>query len=159
MTTNLACLPVQISDKNVDLIQKILGQIQGRSHANILIAHDVIEFGKKAESLLETAQIARTYRVGSTFMVVPKGPYAKAYEYPQTGTLLRMERRAKGWFMTAAERVTTWPGQSRKEVLSLTSRQKTLVIRAALRDFQITVEEAVLGLKEIDSIAFTKATA
>ena len=61
--------------------------------------------------------------------------------------------------MTAAERVTTWPGQIRKEVLSLTSRQKTLVIRAALREFRITVEEAAAGLKEIDSLAFAKATA
>ena len=92
-------------------------------------------------------------------MVVPKGPSAKAYVYRQTGTLLRMERRAGGWFMTAAERVTTWPGQIRKEVLSLTSRQKTLVIRAALREFRITVEEAAFGLKEIDSMAFAKATA
>lgn len=159
MTTNLTCLPVQISDQNVDLIQKILGEIQGRSHANILIAQDVIEFGKKAESRLEAAQIARSYRVGCTFMVVPEGPYAKAYGYKQTGTLLRMERRASGWFMTAAERVPTWPGQIRKEVLSLTSRQKTLVIRAALREFRITVEEAASGLKEIDSMAFVRATA
>lgn len=61
--------------------------------------------------------------------------------------------------MTAAERVPTWPSQLRKEVLTLTPRQKTLVIRAALREFRITVEEAAFGLKEIDSMAFAKASA
>lgn len=158
MTTNLTCLPLQIRDENVEVIQKILDDIQGRSHANILIAEEVIEFGEKAENLLETAQIARSYRAGSTFVIVPEGPYTKAYGYKQIGTLLRIERRAAGWFMTAAERVPTWPGQIRKEVLTLTPRQKTLVIRAAMREFQITVEEAAAALKEIDSVAFAKAT-
>ncbi|WP_028602747.1 hypothetical protein [Ottowia thiooxydans] len=159
MNRNLTSLPIKICDETGSEIQKILDDIQGKAHANVLIALEVIEFAKEAERLLESAQIARSYRAGSTFVVVPEGPYAKAYGYKQTGTLLRIERRASGWFMTAAERVPTWPGQIRKEVLSLTSRQKTLVIRAVLREFRITVEEAASGLQEIDSMAFAKATA
>ena len=159
MNRNLTSLPIKICDETGSEIQKILDDIQGKAHANVLIALEVIEFAKEAERLLESAQIARSYRAGSTFVIVPEGPYAKAYSYKQTGTLLRMERRAGGWFMTAAERVPTWPGQIRKEVLSLTSRQKTLVIRAALRDFRITVEEAAFSLKEIDSLAFAKVAA
>ena len=158
MSRNLTSLPIQIRDETGNEIQKILDDIQGKAHANILIALEVVEFAKEAERLLECAQIARSYRAGSTFVVVPEGPYAKAYGYKQTGTLLRLERRAAGWFMTAAERVPTWPGQIRKEVLTLTSRQKTLVIRAALREFRSTVVEAAIGLKEIDSMAFAKAT-
>ena len=157
MTQNVNLVSLQIREENMDLIQTFLNETQGRSHANILLAPKIIEFAKHAETLLELAHIAKSYRSGCKFTVVPAGPYANSYKYKQTGTLLRIERRVSGWFMTAAVRVETWPGQLQKEFLTLSERQKFLVMRASLRIYDISVAEAVSGLQKINPAAFASA--
>lgn len=146
-------LPIPIKEANSDLIQSVLDRIQGRAHADILSSKDVLRIAAAAESALESGGIASSYRPGATFSSTPSGPSANSYRYSREGTSVVLERKASGWSLVRAFRVTVWPKQRGRELLTLNPVQKRVVLRLTMRAYAITVDEARNALDDLAKAA------
>ena len=146
-------LPIPVKEANSDLIQSVLDCVQGRAHADILSSRDVLQIAVAGESALESSGIASSYRPGATFSSTPSGPSANAYRYSREGTSVVLERKASGWSLVRAFRVTVWPKQRGRELLTITSMQKRVVLRLAMRAYAITVDEARSALDDLAKAA------
>lgn len=146
-------LPILVKEANSELIQSVLDRVQGRAHADILSSSDVLQIAVSAESALESSGIASSYRSGATFSSTPCGPSANAYRYSREGTSVVLERKASGWSLVRAFRVTVWPKQRGRELLTITPVQKRVVLRLAMRAYAITVDEARSALDELAKAA------
>lgn len=146
-------LPIAIDPKNRALLQQCLDTLQGRAYADVLTADDVMNHANAAERSLESAGIAPSYRIGASFSVSPSGPSANAYKYSRDGTVIQLERKSRGWLLVRAFRVTVWPRQRGRQVLTMTFQQKRLVLRSAIRAHGISLEEACLAIDELRSAA------
>lgn len=146
-------LPILVTAANAPQIQLVLDTIQGRAFAEILTASEVVQLAATAESALETAGIAATYRPGSIFCWTPSGPSANAYKYGRDGTSVALERKSSGWQMIRAFRITVWPKQRGRQVLTLTPTQKQIVLRLTMREYSISLEEARTAVDQIAKAA------
>ena len=146
MTPTRTALSILISAENSGKIQIILDAVQGRAYANILCSNAILSFATQAEQLLAKIPIAASYRAGSQFTSSPAGPEWRSYSYKRLGTVVHIERRKKGWYLTCIERMSTWPKQAGKETLALTKNQKFMAFYATLRQFDICQEDAYTAL-------------
>jgi len=146
-------LPILVKQANLGLIQSVLDRVQGRAYADILSSKDVVQIAVAAESALESSGIAASYRAGATFSSTPCGPSANAYRYSREGTSVVLERKASGWSVVRAFRITVWPKQRGRELLTITPMQKRVVLRLAMRAYAITVDEARNALDDLAKAA------
>lgn len=147
---NLRILAVEA---NLALIQSALDEIQGRAYADTLTAKDVIDLAAAAESAMDNTGIAASYRQGATFSSTPSGPSANAYKYGRVGTAVVLERKSRGWSLIRAIRVTVWPKQRGRDVLTITPAQKVVIFRLAMRAYSITLDEARSALDDLAKAA------
>jgi hypothetical protein len=141
-------LNILVAEEHRESLQSALDQIQHNAYANVLGATTLLSHVEDAEDQLEEAEIANSHRAGATFSVTPSGPSANAYKFSQLGTAATFERKKGGWFLTHIERVTVWPRQSGKERLSISAKQKGIVISKLLKKFEISKNELHLFLSE-----------
>mgnify|MGYP000556543205 FL=1 len=64
-----------------------------------------------------------------------------------------LERKASGWSLVRAFRVTVWPKQRGRELLTLNPVQKRVVLRLTMRAYAITVDEARNALDDLAKAA------
>lgn len=146
--TDAGKLNILVAEEHRDSLQTILEKIQGKAYANVLSVTSLLNFVKDAEALLADAEIANSYRAGATFKVTPNGPSSLSYGYAQLGTSVAFERKKSGWVLTHIERMKVWPRQTGKERLSISLKQKAIVVSQMLKKFEISKDELRLTLSD-----------
>lgn len=146
---NSELFSIVICKENVESLSEALARIQGSAHADILCADDLLHFAGAAERKLENAGIAASYRTGAVLHVTPSGPSCTAYKYARLGTAVQMERKAFAWTLVRAYRTKAWPRQIGRQQLTLTPRQKLLVLRNTMKTHGISVAEANVAVAMI----------
>lgn len=141
--------PIAISNENTEILSEVLARIQGRAHADILCAADLLHFASAAERKLENAGIAPSYRAGAMLHVTPSGPSCTAYRYARLGTAVQLDRKASAWMLVRAYRINAWPRQVGRQQLTLTHRQKLHVLKHAMKAHGITATEATVAIAMI----------
>lgn len=149
-------LNILVTEEHRDSLQTLLERIQRNAYANVLGVTSLLNFAQDAEESLEDAEIANSFRSGAVYEVKPTGPSANSYKYAQLGTAVTFERKKGGWFLTKIERVQVWPKQKGRERVSLSAKQKTIVISRLLKKFEISKEDLHSSLSELHLINRTQ---
>lgn len=133
---------ITICKEKLQELSAALATIQGTARADILVGNDLLHFAEAAERKLEQAGIAASYRAGAALHVTPSGPSCTAYKYARLGTAVHLERKASGWVIVDALRQKAWPRQQGRQQLTLTPRQKQLVLKHVMKAYDIDAMEA-----------------
>lgn len=141
--------PIAITSENTQKLSEALEHIQGSARADILCAADLLHFARAADRKLESAGIAPSYRAGAILHVTPSGPSCSSYKYPRLGTAVHLVRKASTWVLVRAYRTSSWPRQVGRQQLTLTARQKQLVLKNAMKTHGITSAEAAIAIASI----------
>jgi len=141
---------IAICTQKLDALSAALDSIQGNARADVLVGSDLLQFAEAAERKMEHAGIAASYRSGATLRVTPSGPSCTAYKYARMGTAVRLERKASGWIIVDAVRQKAWPRQQGRQQLTLTPRQKQLVLKHAMSIYGIDAVEARAAIEGLE---------
>jgi hypothetical protein len=116
--------PIKIEDKNGEPIKRQLAIVNGRHTQHTFADYlDVRLCVQKAEAKLHELIPAAKYHVGAQAVCISGAPVPKTYKYRRTGTRIRLERRASGWFLTEVEPVNLWQRDGGTVRVYLTAEQ------------------------------------
>jgi hypothetical protein len=133
--------PIRISPENGEKIIAALAAVNGRAQSfTVQNYSEVDRIMCRMEARL--APLPKADRAGATATYTPAGPSANAYKYAAKSTLLRMERRATGWFLTGIEPTEVYPRAGERISVTISEAQRDEIARRAVADFAVARAKA-----------------
>ena len=99
---------------------------------------DIFRIAEEAESVLEKADIGKRYRAGAEYVKTPNVTRDRALRYQRLGTSINIKRRSKGWVLSSAQRKMIFPSQRGNSFMSLSNRQKEIVLHNLIVKYWIS---------------------
>lgn len=120
--------PIKIHKDNADKIEAALKEVNRRAHSFAVTSYgSVWDFADDAETKLAVSQLPKKDRPGAIARCHPAGPSANAYKYGAKSTIVVMERRATGWFLTDVCETTVWPREKERIGVTITAKQRDMI--------------------------------
>ena len=131
---------MRINLDNVAEIERALAEVNGLAKTHTLThAYQIQAVTKEAEAAFDRAGLPLKDRKGARLVYIPAGP-GKAYARKSrevVSTVVRLDRGAKGWFLTSANRTELWATSARRFCLTIDGEQAEVVKRKALEPFVV----------------------
>lgn len=128
--------PIKITRENGDKIDAALAEVNGRATDFTIVHHVyVTKAAAQAEAMLDA--LPKAERPGASATFLPAGPSAGRWGVAAKSTLLHMERRATGWFLTSVEEEQVYPKQGERLRLTITEAQRDEIARRAVAGFSV----------------------
>ena len=136
--TSIQPKELAIVPENAHQIQVYLDQMQSDAHAGMVNSEDIFRIAEEAESVLEKADIGKRYRAGAEYVKNPNVTKDRALRYRRLGTSINIKRRSKGWVLSSAQRKMIFPSQRGNSFMSLSNRQKEIVLHNLIVKYWIS---------------------
>jgi hypothetical protein len=128
--------PVKIIPGNRGSVEAMLDAVNGRASAFAVTTYEEVESAASdAEKRLEG--LPKADRAGAKASWRPAGPSAKSYKYRAASTVIALERRAAGWYLTGATRTEVYPAAPEKLTVFVTEAQADEIARRAVAGFTV----------------------
>lgn len=108
----------KIDAGNMEKLNTVLADVQGRSAVNVLDAEDLLKLAREPEERLECLCIPKVERAGASYSYAPEGPWANSYQYGQGATGVRLVRQSSAWYLVQADRIKVYPRQRERRQLT-----------------------------------------
>lgn len=126
-------------------LEAVLTAANGGALKNTATVADVLRLAERAELRLDVDGLPKSLRAGAEAAWRGPGPVAKSYGYRMTRTRLVIRRARKGWFLIAAERALVYPRQPEEFVITISAKQRDLIVKRTLDPYEV-LEGEVDGL-------------
>ncbi len=134
---------IKITADNAEAVESTLLAVNGKARAHAYTEFSEIEaLASRAEKRLESLGIAKTRRAGAVWHDTSAAAMPNAYNKKcrvRKATLVRLERRATGWFLTDARSVEVWQQGGGPGRLAITKAQEAEAIAAFKQSFSVIV--------------------
>lgn len=127
--------------------------INGRASAHTMTPEAVLAVAERAEAELTSRGLTKRDMIGITVQYSPEMPEAKcaAYgTYDVVSTVIELERRPSGWFLTNYEKKTLKSYYKENLTYCITAEQREKLVEYALRD--IRVRSGVTKLPQLKAV-------
>ncbi len=132
---------IKIAAANAEVIESALLAVNGKAREHAYTTLTEIEaLARCAEKQLESLGIAKTRRTGAVWSETSGEAMPNAYNKKcrvRKATLVRLERRATGWFLTDARSVEVWQQGGGPGRLAITKAQEAEAIAAFKQSFSV----------------------
>jgi hypothetical protein len=131
---------IKFTEANAEKINAILSDVNGRA-----VDHTLRSFGdivkaddqtKKAENLVG----GKKHAVGMKVLIESGDKVPNAYKYNRVGTIVTLEMRSSGWFITDICRTNLWASGG-KSVIIMTPSHHERAIEVLKRGYFVTTGE------------------
>ena len=137
--------PIKIITANAAKIETALLEINGRATSFTIRRYsDVTDAVAIIDAKLSSLPVKE--RTGATASYKPIGPTASAYKYDAKSTVITVERRASGWFLTGVSEGYVRPRQPISTRITISPAQRNEIARRAVEGF--TVKLATVAKQE-----------
>ena len=134
---------IKITEANAEAIESALLAVNGKAREHAYTTLTEIEaLARRAEKQLESLGIAKTRRAGARRSDTSGAAMPNAYNKKcriRKATLVRLERRATGWFLVDARSVEVWQQGGGPGRLAITKEQEAEAIAAFKQSFSVIV--------------------
>ncbi|MHB1664456.1 MAG: hypothetical protein ACYCT7_04240 [bacterium] len=134
-------MQIKIIEKNRRKIKTAIKKVEGKSRVNLLSVQNIFDFADMAENKLNGLKIPIKNRASAIYRFCPECPTAKAYEFQQGATDIRIIRRCTGWYVDSIDRVLLYPQTNEINRLGLTIEQREIAIAHFCKRFDIIKED------------------
>lgn len=113
--------PLDIKIKNERLIENALSTVNGRAYTHTFCSfNEILRIAEIADKKMNDLGMVKTKSVGAQFLAESSGPVANAYDSTRIGTQVIIIRKRDCWALSHIERITLYPQDGGKSLLSLT---------------------------------------
>lgn len=132
---------IRITPANFKAIVAVLKEANGKAEAHAYTTYSEIEqLAEMAEMRATSLLGAKSRTPGAVAVSVSGESVAKSYRGTRNGTLVRLERRASGWFLTEARSVEIYTEGGKDMRMLLTKEQDAQAIANLRTRYAVLLE-------------------
>ena len=114
---------IKIEEKNSAAIESALKEVNGKSTAHAYTTYEEIaDIAKRSESAVFKLVLAEKYMPGAKVISESGSSVAKRYKGSRNSTIIRIERKKSGWYLTDVQQSTLYTNAGRENLI-LTAAQ------------------------------------
>ena len=128
--------PIKVCEDNAKALETALAAVNGRAEAFCITTGEELDrIARRAESRLDV--LPKASRPGARVAYRPSGPSASRYKYTARTTVVTLERRSAGWYLTDVRTDTLHPKAGERLTVWVTTVQRDEIARRAVADMNI----------------------
>lgn len=128
---------MKLTEKNLEKLQQLLDQAQGKATARTLDAHDLLDLADRAEARLAELGLCVADRKGARVAYHMGLNLPNSYKFCPEYTTARIGRRATGWFLEYAKRTGGSNKQAERLDVTLTAEQRDRALEWFQQQFNV----------------------
>ena len=118
-------------------VKAALFDVNGKAGAHAFTCLDQInDLARCAESALENIGIPKKDRAGAVYQATSGDAVPNAYKYSRTATLVNLERRSSGWFLTSIQASTIYKDGGKSAII-LTQAQDDIAVSVLRKSYKV----------------------
>lgn len=118
-------------------VKAALFEVNGKADAHTFTCLDQINhLARRAESALENIGIPKKDRAGAIYQATSGDAVPSAYKYSRTATLVNLERRSGGWFLTSIQASTIYKAGGKSDII-LTQAQDEIAVSVLRKSYKV----------------------